>query len=96
MALGSRQRVPPMTWAIDLTKLTAHCDGVIVRFAAVPADAATGSDCFQDSEGAHWRGKFAPNSVLSSDDAQRMRTLYESVDAYRNAARKAIDPFPAE
>ena len=83
-----------MNWTIDLPSRTAHCDGVTVRFTAMPAGTVDGSDCFQDSEGAQWRRKFAPNSARISDEAQRMRTLYESVDAYRNAARNAINPFP--
>ncbi len=85
-----------MSWDIDLKARTAERDGVVVHFNPVQAGGRVESDCFRDQDGVSWRGKFTPASVTITNEALRMRTLFEAVGAYGKAARRGPDPFPAD
>ena len=85
-----------MSWTIDLGTRTATANGVIIKFRELPANAHLDRSCFVDREDVTWRGAFTAASSYLSDEAQRMRTLFEGVDEYRRVACRAPDPFPDE
>lgn len=83
-------------WNIDLARRTAQANGFIVNFRERQMKGDLISDCFCDSNGVIWQATVAPASTYISNEAQRMRLIYEAVDAYRLAARAAVDPFPPD
>jgi len=85
-----------MTWSIQLAKRTASADGHVVEFRPIPDGGHVDQSCFRDPEGVLWRGRFATTSVYLRDEAQRLRTLCEAVDAYRRVACSGPDPFPPD
>lgn len=83
-------------WDIDLGRRTARANGFVVKFDERLIHANLSADCFCDSNGTIWQAVVDPTSVYIGNEAQRLRMLYEAVDAYRLAARAAVDPFPPE
>lgn len=83
-------------WTIDLARCTAQANGFIVNFSKRQQKGDLTAGCFCDSNGVIWQATLAPASTYISNEAQRMRLIYEAVDAYRMAARAAVDPFPPD